>query len=399
MKIWPMSTELILEEILLTENIIIRDLASCFAAHRFFLTDPNRAKELILSTKPENLSQLSVNSLISYHRLRGVIFERLQDYSLSLSEYLCAVSLMKTIANITPELALSYSGIGNIYSLTNQHNRAITAFSFAASLFNFLSLEKQKQSMLNNISLIRTIKAKNYLTTGIISLNDEKYSVASEYLEKAMNEFSLIIIDTDKNELLSVVEEIKHILEPIMIRFLTDTSIEQNLHVTSSNFKILDSSLVSILKEKQITQQTLNILNSISVPLRTVIYQFILIYHDGRMITSTKSTEAMISQGQDMIFAGAITAIQMLLKETLHTEKVHTIDAGETKILLRKGELAQTIVVANKITDKIVENTDHFMNSFETEYKSKLMDWNGSMVDLKGAKSMLEEMIMKKSTD
>jgi hypothetical protein len=140
----------------------------------------------------------------------------------------------------------------------------------------------------------------------------------------------------------------------------------------------------------------MNTLEKLSTPQTTVIYQASLIYNDGRFMTSERSSSDLISQSNEMIFAGAITAIQMLLKETLHSEEINTIDAGDTKLLLRKSNLIQIVVVANKINEKIISSTDELLKRIELEYGSFLGDWDGSLERISNANMLMKELLIDK---
>ena len=162
---------------LLTRNDYIKDYALCLISSKLLTENVDKAHDLLCKVSEGFDKQLSINARISFLRLKGAICERKRDLIQALDKYLEAVSLLKNLEQITSDVALAYAGIGNIRSLSGQYGKAITAYSFASSLFNFLSLPEQQKSMSNNVQTIRTIRAKNYLSAGIVSLNNENYAM------------------------------------------------------------------------------------------------------------------------------------------------------------------------------------------------------------------------------
>jgi len=294
------------------------------------------------------------------------------------------------------DVALAYAGIGNIRSLSGQYGKAITAYSFASSLFNFLSLTQQQLSMNNNVKTIRTIHAKSYLSAGIISLNNENYATGQEYIEQAIKEFSLLFMEAPQQSLKNLGDETISLLNPLLLRTLIDSESAKHLKVVLTNLSsLIDVSWKMVAGEFR-DDNISNILEKLSTPRTTVVYQASLVYHDGRFMTSERSSTDIMSQDKEIIFAGAITAIQMLLKETLHSDEINTINAGDTQLLLRKSNLIQIVVVANKINEEIISCTDDLIKRIELEFGTFLGEWNGSLENIRGANILMKEMLIDK---
>jgi hypothetical protein len=382
----------ILSKYLLSRTDYVKDYSLIYAASKTFIENTQLALEYISSVNEDNLRALSIKSLIGFYRLKGAIFEKQGSYSESIKEYMQAVSLLENLQTLTPDVALAYAGIGNIRSLIGQHTKAITAYSFAASLFEFLSLEKQKISMLNNILTIRKLKSKNFLSAGVLNLNNEKYSDADEFLEIAVQEYSLLLLEAQHDKLLDICKEILSMFRPIFLRAKIELELEQNISLAFSKIRTLLNISKKILEGEK-KEEVFEELTILSKPRQTVVYQAILIYQDGRFITSVSTDSERVAKDKDMIFAGAMTAIQMLLKELIHSEKIHTIDAGETQIILRKGTLVQVVVIANTISEQLTIATDQLIQNIEGEYKEILEDWDGSLVELRKTNALIQEFI------
>lgn len=363
------------------------------AAHWFLLEDAQKAYGYIIQVRNDALQHLSIKSQINYLRLKGAIFEKLGKYSESLNEYLTCVSLLNNLENLTPSAALAYAGIGNINSITGQFTKAITAYSFAASLFDYLSLKSHKISMLNNILILRTLKAKSYLSACLVSLNNERYKVAEEYIERTIHEISSLLMETPHKQIPETVKEAVSLLNPLVLR----KDVEKNLAINlDTSFQYLDSFLdvCHTLKETgRIDEVIVKQLKELAIPRKTIVNQVVLIHKDGRYITSFNSEDKLLEKDKNMIFAGAMTAIQMLLKEVIQSEAIHTIDAGENQILLRKADLIQIVIIANKITEEIITAADELIENILKEYSYILDDWDGSLVELKKTSSLIKELI------
>jgi len=355
--------------------------------------DANKSFHYIQRVTSNTVEYLSAKSKIDYYRLKGVIFEKTARYPESMEAYLSAVSLLDSLDSISPSAALSYAGIGNINSITGQHIKAITAYSFAASLFDYLSLEPQKKSMLRNILTIRTLKAKSYLSAGLIGLNNERYTETNEYVEQAVQEFALLLIETPPEQLGENVNNVISVLNPLILR----KDVEKNLVMMIPNsLEIVDTLMdicASVKERKQRTQIEITKLRKLATPKKLQVHQVVLIYHDGTYITSLSSEDKLVEKDKNMLFAGAMTAIQLLLKEVIHSEKIHTIDAGENKILLRKAKMIQVVIIANKITEEVITATDGLMENIEEKYGQILENWNGSLEELKNITSLIKEFI------
>ncbi len=382
----------ILSKHLFSRSDYIRDYSLIYGASKTFIENTQLALEYVSSVDEGNLNLLSIKSLIGYYRLKGAIFEKQGMYSESIIEYMQAVSLLENLETLTPDVALAYAGIGNIRSLIGQHTKAITAYSFASSLFDFLSLENQKNSMLNNILTIRKLKSKNFLSAGVLSLNSEKYSDADEFLEIAVQEYSLLLLETPHDKIPEICGEILTMFKPIFLRAKIEQTLDQDIKLAFIKIK----SLLNISKklfEGETIEKCSEELLVLSKPRQTIVYQAILIYQDGRFIASVSSDNELVEKDKDMIFAGAMTAIQMLLKELIHSDKIHTIDAGETQIILRKGTLVQVVIIANTISEQITIATDQLIEIIEREYKEILVDWDGSLEELRKINALIEEYI------
>jgi tetratricopeptide (TPR) repeat protein len=387
---------LIFENHIIQRSDYIKDFTLGAAASRLFIENTDKAHDLLSKISKDFNTQLSVTANISFLRLKGAIFERKRNYSQALDEYLEAISLLDNLEQINSDVALAYAGIGNIRSLSGQYSKAITAYSFASSLFNFLSLTRQKISMNNNVQTVRTIRAKNYLSAGIVSLNNENYTTGQDYIEQAIKEFSLLFMEAPQQSLKVLGDEINALLNPLLLRTSIDSESVKHLEVILANLSSLIDVSSKMATGKIRDENVINILKKLSVPRTTVVYQASLIYQDGRFMTSERSSSNVMSQDKDMIFAGAITAIQMLLKETLHGDEISTIDAGDSQLLLRKSNLIQIIVVANKINEEIISCTDNLIKRIELEFGTFLGDWDGSIEKIKGANILMKEMIIDK---
>ncbi|TFG10274.1 hypothetical protein EU534_01195 [Candidatus Heimdallarchaeota archaeon] len=376
-----------------TVENVYTDFVRLLYAHWSLPEDANRAFGYIKGITSTIVEYLSVKSRIDYYRLKGASFEKTSRYPESIDAYLTSVSLLDSLDTISPSAALSYAGIGNIHSLTGQYTKAITAYSFAASLFDYLSLEPQKNSMLRNILTVRTLKAKSYLSAGLISLNNERYAEADEYVERAVQEFALLLIETPQKQLLDSVTEVVSVITPLILR----KDVEKNLVMMIPNsLEIVDSllELTRSFKEGKLrTQNEYNELKALATPRKLQVHQVVLIYHDGTYITSLSSEDKLVEKNKNMLFAGAMTAIQLLLKEVIQSEKIHTIDAGENKILLRKAELIQVVIIANKITEEIIIATADLIHQIEEKYGKILANWDGSLKELRNATSLMKEFI------
>ena len=372
---------------------VFNDYICLIAANWYLVSDVKKSYGYI-SRVGEKINQfLSVKSQINYLRLKGAIYEKTGQYSKSMDSYLASVSYLDNLENLTPSAGLAYAGIGNIHSIIGQHMKAITAYSFAASLFNYLSLKNQEQSMLNNILTIRTLKAKSYISAGLVSLNNERYKEADEYIERAVQEFALLLIETPQTKIVDSVQEIISVLNPLVLRKEVDKNLE--LMITQSLEDLTELlNICHTIKDGKVTNiNEFDEIGALATPRKLRVFQVVLIHHDGRYITSLSSEDELVEKDKNMIFAGAMTAIQLLLKEVIHSEKIHTIDAGENQILLRKANLIQVVIIANKISEEIITAADTLIDSIEEKYGEILEDWDGSLKELKNTSSLMKEFI------
>ncbi len=370
------------------------DSFTCMNAASWFLVDDVKEAVRYIQRVQGNIEKyLSTKSQINYLRLRGAIFEKIGKYSESMNEYLSSVSFLDSLENLTSSAGLAYAGIGNIHSLTGQHTKAIAAYSFAASIFDYFSLVKYKTSMLNNILTVRTIKAKDYLSAGKISLNNERFNEANEYIEKAVQEFALLISDTPKNQLVDGVKEVVSLLNPLVLRKGVEKNLETMITQSLSDVKALLDVCRQLSDGKARDKMMLEKLRLLATPRKLKVYQVILIYHDGRYITSLSSEDKQVEKDSNLIFAGAMTAIQLLFKEVIQSEKIHTIDAGENQILLRKDNLIQIVIIANKISEEIIAAVDELIDNIQKEYGEILNNWDGSLEKLQSTSSLMKEFI------
>ena len=388
--------EYLLNNLLLKRTDIIKDFALSLSVFGYFLGKTELAYRYLTEINPNFISHLSTKAAISFSRIKGAVFEKMKDYYSALENYNTAVALLSNLEQITGDVALAYAGIGNIRSISGQYNQAITAYSFASSLFNFLSLNEQQLSMNHNVFTIRTLKAKNYLSAGIVSLNNEDFARSQEYLENAIMEFSLLLLESPEDRIKIVAKDVLSLLNPLLLRSTIDQTIEIKLNEIKTNIDELIDTSKKLIQNETRTEAIIQTLKNLSTPRTTIVYQVSLIYQDGRFITSERSEENVFPQDKEMIFAGAITAIQMLIKETLQSDDIRTIDTGDTQLILRKSNLIQIIVVANKVSEDIIRYTDDLITKIEKDYKDILTEWDGSLEKIRDTSTLMKELLIDK---
>ncbi len=354
------------------------DYSKALIAKKIFVKDTELALQLIQDINEEHMKNLSLEGSIKYYQVKGAIYEKAKMYSDSIKEYYKTISLTSSKLKIIPEYALTYAGLANIQSMIGKHTQAINAYSLARSMFKYIGLYKQEEAMENNIYTIRRIQAQNYLATVLIYMNNKKYEGAKEALNKGMEALVLFVIETPRNKLEDVITAIFSLLEPIVLRSEIEKDVE--VHMEREIQKISKIQLLAreLLKGEEEKGKTISALKNLIEPENIIVHTVLIIYNDGRMIVS-KNIAGNFEESKDQLFAGSLTAIQMLLEEALNTKGIPVIDAGDKKVLIEKGEYVELIVVTNIINDTLIEKTKQFMDYFEKENQHLLENWDGDM--------------------
>lgn len=378
-----------------SDNKRFGDYSKALVAKKIFVKDTELALQLIQDINEEHMKNLSLEGAIKYYQLKGAIYEKAKMYPDSIKEYYKTISLTGSKLKIIPEYALTYAGLGNIQSMIGKHTQAINAYSLARSMFKYIGLYKQEEMMENNVYTIRRIQAQNYLATVLIYMNNKKYDEAKEVLSKGMEALVLFVIETPKNKLEQVITDIFSLLAPIVLRSEIEQDVE--VHMEREIQKISKIQLLAreLLKGEKEKEKTILSLKNLIEPENIIVHTVLIIYNDGRMIVS-KNIEGNFEQSKDQLFAGSLTAIQMLLEETLNTKGIPVIDAGDKKVLIEKGEYVELIVVTNTINDTLIEKAKQFVDHFEKENKHLLENWDGNMrVFEKQGNTILKHFIVK----
>ena len=101
---------------------------------------------------------------------------------------------------------------------------------------------------------------------------------------------------------------------------------------------------------------------------------------------------------KDFIFAGVLSAIQMLLSEALETENFFNIDAGNVKLYIKKGRFASITCIVNVVNEQVKSLIDNLMVRFESDFNEEIKEWDGDLKKFRNLGKTIEDILLSKIT-
>ncbi|UJG43208.1 MAG: hypothetical protein K9W46_12650 [Candidatus Heimdallarchaeum endolithica] len=384
----------LLESLLNTPLYYINQLTRCLFAYNLISIDSSFAKTLVTEVDESFMLKLSPSTRVIFHTLKGQIFEQEKMFKESYLQYSTAISLSTSISDVMQHLAFAYLGIGNIMSTINDFEKAIFSFSIASSIFDYLGEKQIKNTVQSNIEKVKLIQAKNYLAAVMMSLNEEKYEQAVFFLRKSISLFAKILLEISTPYLSEVSREIKGILSSFKNRLYFDESFKNYEQKLILKFEEL-LRITSILKKEHLTETIHKQLTVLSKPEQIILKQLLFIYEDGRLMYSYSPSDKTGFE-KDFIFAGVLSAIQMLLSEALETENFFNIDAGNVKLFIKRGRFASIICIVNVVNEQVKSFIDNLMTRFESEFTEAIKDWEGDLKRFRSLEKIIEDLLLSK---
>ncbi len=343
---------------------------------------------LICDINDSSLLNLEVESKVNFFVLRGEIFQRRGFLKESLINFYTATSLVSKLSDITHQIALAYAGIGNIYSSIHKYNNALSSFSLAKSLLEYIGLDYPKKAILNNIYTIKKIEAKNYFISGIMSLNLEHITEANVFFDNALSIIASLHINITPEQAKNNAEEFLSILHAFVERTKIDhLFLNYDLSFVDDTIKLYN--LLKDIHSGNYNEETINNLKALSIPKQIKITQISIVTKSGVLIYTHNKKDI----NKNLLFAGAMTAIQLIIDETLtndlSSKQILAIEAGDNKIIVKKGQYINIIAVANRSDETLLQVIDRIINIIEEKYKNILINWGGNIGDMPEIKEII----------